>query len=217
MTKLLALTLCSTLAFSQFAYAADSDCLPLTAAEGDDLVALISGMAADSWLQIDIDEEQACTVDRDSLDLDSVTAASYRLSALLDEFAVQATVEGYETWLRVDREFGGELLLNRATGEALDLTAAEFLGDNSQLEASDFFIEYVGTLELAGARLRNVETNIPMLDVTYDHYAGRMAEPEVPAGEVAYLTVGSIGEEILEEFKLVLDISNQLIYMTEAD
>ena len=205
------------LALGQLAYAAEVDCQPLSSVEGEDLVALVSGADADAVLQVNLDEGEVCTLPGGSLDLDEATAATFHVSAALDELAIEAKVEGYETWLRVDSEYSGELLLDRATGEELGLTDAEFLGDNSQLEASDFFIEYVGSLEMSGIALRNVETNIPLLEVPYDHYADREPRPEMSAAEAEFLTVGSIGEEILEGLIITLDIANQRIYMTEAN
>jgi len=216
MKEISVLLLSCGLAVGQLTYAAEGDCQPLASVEGDDLVALILNADADVLQQVDFDDGEVCTLTRESLDLDDANATSFHLSADLNELAVQASVDGYETWLRIDGEYGGELLLDRATGEGLDLTDAEFLGDNSQLEASDFFIEYVGSLEMGGLALRNVETNIPLLEVPYDHYADRGVKPEVSAPGAEFLTVGSIGEEILEELLITLDIANQRIYMTDA-
>jgi len=56
-----------------------------------------------------------------------------------------------------------------------------------------------------------------LLEVPYDHYADRGPRPEMSTAEAEFLTVGSIGEEILEEVIITLDIANQKIYMTEAD
>lgn len=204
------------LALGQLAHAAEDACQPLLGVEGDDLVALVSGAAASAVLQINLDEGQICTLPSGSLDLDDAAAASFHVSAVLDELAIQATVDGFETWLRVDSAYEGELLLDRATGENLGLTDAEFLGDNSQLEASDFFIEYVGSLEIGEMTLRNVETNIPLLEVPYNHYSDRASSLDMSAASAEFLTVGSIGEEILEELIITLDIANRRIYMTDA-
>lgn len=217
MKKLSLLMLSFGLALGQLTYAAEDGCQPLSSVEGDALVALVSGAAASAVLQVNLEEGEVCTLPSGSLDLDDATATSFHVSVALDELAIQATVDGFETWLRVDSAFDGELLLDRTTGEDLGLTEAEFLGDNSQLEASDFFIEYVGSLEMGGVALRNVETNIPLLEVPYDHYATRGARPEQSTTEAEHLTVGSIGEGILEEMILTLDIANQRIYMTEAN
>lgn len=215
MRKISVLSLICGFALSQLAYAAEADCQPLSSVEGDGLVALILDAGTNALLQVNIDKGEVCTLQDDSLELDN--AAPFHVSAVLDEFAVQATVDGYQTWLRIDSDYSGELLLDRATAEELRLTDAEFLGDNSQLEASDFFIEYVGSLEVGGMALRNVETNIPHLEVPYNHYADRAPSPAVSAAEAEFLTVGSIGEEILEELIITLDIANQRIYMTEAN
>lgn len=217
MKKLSPLLLSFGFTLGQLAYAAEKGCQPLPSVEGDDLVALVSGAAASAVLQVNFDEGQVCNLANGSLDLDDTTAATFHVSAVLDELAIQATLDGFETWLRVDSLYEGELLLDRATGEDLGLTDAEFLGDNSQLEASDFFIEYVGSLEMGGIARRNVETKVPSLETPYDHYATRCPRPEQSTPEAEHLTVGSVGEGILEETIITLDIANQRIYMTEAN
>lgn len=217
MRKIPILLLSCSLALGQLASAVEGDCQPLSSVEGDDVVALILGAQASALLQINFDDSEVCTLRGQSLDLDDATSTRFHLSTALDELVIQASVDGYEAWLRVDTEYSGELLLDRATGEALGLTDAEFLGDNSQLEASDFFIEYVGSLEAGEMVLRNVETNIPLLEVPYDHYAGRGPKPQPSTLEAEFLSVGSIGEEILEELIITLDVANQTIYMTDAE
>ena len=216
MNKLSGLWLSAGLAIGQLVYAAEGDCQPLPDAEGDVLVALISGSDANALLHIYFSDDEVCTSQSGALKFDITSSINFHVSADLDELAVQGVVEGFETWLRVDSKYSGELLLDRATAEGLDLTAAEFLGDNSQLEAADFFIEYVGTFEIGEIALRNVETNIPLLEVPYDHYIDRDSKPEMPAPEVAFLTVGSIGAAILEELVITLDIANHQMTMTEA-
>lgn len=217
MKKISTLLFVCGFALEPLAYAAEGECQSLPSAAGDDLVALVMEADVDTLLQINFDEGEVCSFTRGSLDLDEASAASFYVSADLDELALQATVEAYETWLRIDGDYESELLLDRATSEGLDLTAAEFLGDNSQLEAADFFIEYVGLLEMAGMELRNVETNIPLLEMPYDHYKDRGPKPAMTTPEAEFLTVGSIGEEILEDLIITLDIANQRIYMTEAE
>lgn len=197
------------------AQAAQGDCQPLPNAEGDTLVELISRANANAILQINFDDGQVCTLENESLDADGVV--SFHVSAALDELAIQATVEGFQTWLRVDTDYRGELLLDRDAAEGLDLTAAEFLGDNSQLEASDFFVEFVGLLELGAMKLRNVETDIPLLEVPYDHYANRGPRPGLSEPEAEFLTVGSLGEAILEDVIITVDIAKRRIAVTNAD
>ena len=216
MNKLSGLWLSAGLAIGQLAYAAEGDCQPLPDVEGDVLVALISGSDANALLHINFADDEVCTSQSGALKFDITSSINFHVSADLDELAVQGVVEGFETWLRVDSKYSGELLLDRATAEGLDLTAAEFLGDNSQLEAADFFIEYVGTFEIGEIALRNVETNIPLLEAPYDHYIDRDSKPEMPAPEVEFLTVGSIGAAILEELVITLDIANHQMTMTEA-
>lgn len=205
------------LVLGQLTYAAEVECQPLSSVDGDDFVAAISAAAASAVLQVNFDDGEVCVLLNGLSDLDETVGASFHLSAALDEVVVQVSVDGYETWLRIDAEYSGELLLDRATGEDLGLTDAEFLGDNSQLEASDFFIEYVDSLEMGGLVRRDVETNIPLLEVPYNHYSGRGPKPQASTPEAEFLTVGSIGEEILEELIITVDIANQRIYMTEAD
>lgn len=217
MRKISVLLFSYSLVLGQLAYAVEADCQPLSSAEGDDVVALILGAEASAVLQVNFDDSEVCVLQRESLDLDEATSANFHLNAALDELVVQASVDGFETWLRIDSEYDGELLLDRATGEDLGLTDGEFLGDNSQLEASDFFIEYVGSLEAGEMALRNVETNIPSLEVPYDHYADRGPKPQPSTEEAEFLSVGSIGEEILEELIVILDVENQRIYMTNAN
>jgi hypothetical protein len=216
MNKLSGLWLSAGLAIGQLVYAAEGDCQPLPDAEGDVLVALISGSDANALLHIYFADDEVCTSQSGALKFDITSSINFHVSADLDELGVQGVVEGFETWLRVDSKYSGELLLDRATAEGLDLTAAEFLGDNSQLEAADFFIEYVGTFEIGEIALRNVETNIPLLEAPYDHYIDRDSKPEMPAPEVEFLTVGSIGAAILEELVITLDIANHQMTMTEA-
>ena len=204
------------LVIGQSAYTAEADCKPLPDVEGDVLVALVSSSGANALLQINFADDEVCTSQSRSVDFDIATSVNFHVNADLDELAVQGVVEGHETWLRVDSEYSGELLLDRATAEGLDLTAAEFLGDNSQLEAADFFIEYVDSFEIGEFALRNVETNIPLLEVPYDHYIDRDSKLEMSAPEAAFLTVGSIGAAVLEELVITLDIANQQMTMTEA-
>ena len=215
MNKFSCVWLSAGLVISQLAYAAEGDCKPLPDVEGDIIVALVSS-DANALLHINFADEEVCTFQRRLPDFDIATFVNFHVNVDLDELAVQGVVEGYETWLRVDSEYSGELLLDRATAEGLDLTAAEFLGDNSQLEAADFFIEYVSTFEIGEITLRNVETNIPLLEVPYDHYVDRGSKPEMSAPEAAFLTVGSIGAAVLEELVITLDIANQQMTMTEA-
>jgi len=216
MNKFSCLWLSAGLVIGQLAYAADGDCRPLPDAEGDVLVALVAGSDANALLQINFADDEVCSSQSRSHDFDSATSVNFHVNADLDEFSVQGVVESHETWLRVDSEYSGELLLDRATAEGLDLTAAEFLGDNSQLESADFFIEYVGSFEIGEIALRNVETNIPLLEVPYDHYLDRGPKPDMSAPEAAFLTVGSIGAAVLVELVITLDIANQQMTMTEA-
>ena len=217
MQKILVLIVSYSLAQLQMAYAAEGNCQPLPNGERDVFVELLSEADANALLQVNVDDGEVCVIKRGSIALNEATAANFSVSAALDELVVEAAVDGYETWLRIDSAYSGELLLDRATSEKLGLTDAEFIGDNSQLEASDFFIEYVGSLEIGGIRLRSVETNIPLLEVPYDHYADRGSSSEKSTIEAEFLTVGSIGEEILEATIIVLGVANQQIYMTQAN
>ena len=217
MQKILVLIVSYSLVKLQMSYAAEGNCQPLPNGEGDVLVELLSAADANALLRVNFDDGEVCTVQSGSVALDEATVSNFHVSAALGEFVVEAAVEGYETWFRIDSAYSGELLLDRATGEELGLTEAEFLGDNSQLEAADFFIEYVDTLEIGGMVLRNVETNIPLLEVPYDHYIDRGSSSEMSPAEVEFLTVGTIGEEILEAVIITLDIANRRIYMTQAN
>lgn len=209
----LSLALVCTTLLGTNAYSADADCESLPDSEGDVLVALHASYS-EALLRINFDADEVCVVSRGDVEVDAQNGAALHVNSELDEMAVQATVEGFETWLRLDSEYEEELKVDRRTAEGLDLTAAEFLGDNSQLESSDFFIEYVGSLEIGDFQLRNVETKIPLLDSPYDHYEGRS---EIPSADYEFLTVGSIGEEILEDLIIVLDSANNRIYLSEAD
>ena len=180
------------------------------------LAALVSSAETDQLLQINFAEGQVCHITGDAFEASVDSAASYHVNETLGELVVQATVEGYETWLRVDGDYDGELLLDRATAEELDLTSAEFLGDNSQLEASEFFVEFVGSLEVAALSLRNVETEIPALDSSYDHYSARGPVPDAATVEAEFLAAGSLGGEILEDLVITLDIANQLLYVSDT-
>jgi len=204
------------LLLGQFAYSAESDCRPISPVQGDDLVALLVDSESNALLQINVDEGEVCILQGGAPNLEEANSVPLHISSVLDELAIQATVDGLDAWLRIDAELDGELLLDRKTAEGLDLTAAEFLGDNSQLEASDFFIEFVGALEIGQLRLRNVEANIPLLEVPYDHYEGRGNLPESSSAEVGFLTVGSLGEALLEEFILTVDKAKQRVYFTEV-
>lgn len=215
MKKLLLFSFCLSLGLGQMARAAEGACQPFPGVAGDPLVALVSGAGANAVLRIDYDSRQVCTVGDDSLDGEAAT--DFHVNIAQDELAIRAVVEGYQTWLRVDTDYDGELLLDRATAEGLDLTAAEFLGDNSQLEAADFFVEFVGSLELGAKVFRNVETNIPLLEVPYDHYMNRGPKPGASAPEAEFLTVGSLGEAILEEVIIILDIAKRQLVVTDAE
>lgn len=55
--------------------------------------------------------------------------------------------------------------------------------------------------------LHNVETNIPLLAVPYNHYANRDSRSETSALEGEFPMVGLVGEEILEEFIIALYVA----------
>jgi hypothetical protein len=74
----------------------------------------------------------------------------------------------------------------------------------------------VDSFEIGEFALRNVETNIPLLEVPYDHYIDRDSKLEMSAPGAAFLTVGSIGSAMLEELIITLDIVNHQMTMTEA-
>ncbi len=216
MKKFSILCLGCSLALSQFALGAQGDCQSLPSIGGVALAALVSGAQADQLLQINFGQGQVCHITSDAFEAGADSAASYHVNEALGELVVAATVEGYAAWLRVDGDYAGELLLDRATAEDLDLTSAEFLGDNSQLEASEFFVEFVGSLEIAALSLRNVETEIPALDSSYDHYAARGPKPDASTVEAGFLASGSLGDELLEDLVITLDIENQLLYVSDT-
>jgi hypothetical protein len=217
MKKLSVLLLCYGLMQGQLVYSAQGECRQIVDAEGDNLVALLLDAPENALLHIVFDEELVCAVEDGSHDLAAATAISFHVDADLDELVVQATVDGYEGWLRIDTDYPGELLLDRKTSEGLGLTDAEFLGDNSQLEASDFFVEFVGRLEIGDKSLRNVETNIPLLEFPYNHYAGRATQAELSESALEYLSIGSIGEELLVDWVMTIDKANQQVYIAEAN
>lgn len=188
-----------------------AQCESLPAGDSDALVALQSASDGNALLQIDFDEGTVCRLARDGADIDQQAGAAMRVNVDQDELAVQASIDGSTIWLRLDSKSGPGLILDRATSEDLGLTDAEFLGDNSLLEASDFFIEFTDSVEIGGYEMRDVEVSVPRLDIPYDHYAGRGTEPDA---EVR--TVGVIGEELLEDLRLTLDFSNNRIHVTDA-
>lgn len=216
MKKLFLVLICCGLSLSQIAYSAETGCSSLSDSQGDMLVALQLEIGENELLQIDIDRGEVCTLDRSSIDLRAQASTAFHVNSELAELAIAANVEGLDTWLRVDSGYEEFMLLDRATSESLGLTDAEFLGDNSLLEASDFFIEYV-SIELGALKLRSVETNIPHLEVPYDHYAGRGEMLTTSNPESEFLTVGTIGEALLEDFIITLDTVNKRMYMTEAE
>ncbi|MBT6481289.1 MAG: hypothetical protein HN872_03440 [Gammaproteobacteria bacterium] len=216
MKKLFLVLISCGLSLGQTVYSAEISCSSLFDAEGDMLVALQREIGENELLQIDIDSEEVCTLERSSVDLKAQTSTAFHVNSELSELAIAANVEGLDTWLRVDSGYREVMLLDRVTSESLGLTDAEFLGDNSLLEASDFFIEYV-SIELGALKLRSVETNIPHLEVPYDHYAGRGEMLTTSNPESEFLTVGTIGEALLEDFIITLDTVNKRMYMTEAE
>lgn len=212
----IALLLSSICYTATFATAADADCSPLPDYEdapSDVLVALRGQLGSDELLQIDFDEAQYCILQRADGELDGV-AAAMRVDTNLDELTVLASIDGVDVWLRIDNAFPDEVVLDRATGESLGLTDAEFLGDNSLLEASDFFVEFVDAIEIGDFVIRDAEANIPRLDAPYDHYAGRASAEAVAQADSR--SVGSIGETLLEQLVLTLDFDNNRVYAADA-
>ncbi len=199
------------------AQAAEAGCQALTSAQDDMLVALASQTSDDQLLQVSFEDGTYCIIEREGIDLDDIAGSALHLNSSLDEIAVLATLDGVDAWLRVDYLFSGAMILDRATGEELGLTDAEFLGDNSLLEASDFFIEYVYSFEIGEFEIDDVEVNIPRLDAAYDHYADRDPRPAMTDPEAEFLTVGSIGEALLEKLSMTFDFANEKIYATEAN
>lgn len=199
------------------AAAADANCRPLPDyedASGDVLVALQGQLASGELLQIDFDAAQYCILQRADGELDGVAGAALRVDTGLDELAVLASIDGVDLWLRIDNAFPDEIVLNRATGESLGLTDAEFLGDNSLLEASDFFVEFVDVIEVGDFVISDAEASIPRLDASYDHYAGRASAQAVAQADS--LSVGSIGETVLEQLVLTIDFENNRVYAADA-
>ena len=173
-------------------------------------------MSESELLQLDFEEASYCIIERESSALDGQASARLHVNTNLDEIAILATLDGVDAWLRVDYLFSDAMILDRATGEELGLTDAEFLGDNSLLEASDFFVEYMYSLELGGYEIEDVEVSIPRLDAPYDHYAGRATNAAMTDPEAEIRTVGSIGEAMLKGLLMTFDFSNKKIYTTEA-
>lgn len=190
---------------------AAAQCESLPSGDADVLVTLLSSVNENALLQVDFDEGTVCSLEREAASLDEQSSAAFRLNADAQELAVEAELDGTAMWLRIDSNSTPALILDRETSESLGLTAAEFLGDNSLLEASDFFIEFVDSLRIGGYVLRDVEASIPRLDMPYDHYADRGIEPDA-----AVRTVGTIGEETLEDLRITLDVGNNRIYIGEA-
>ncbi len=215
---LVVLTGCILL-LGQVAYAAQGDCLTLPTdddMQGDILVALASQTDDSELLQIDFEEALFCIIDRNSSDLDGQASTAMYLNSSLDELAIYATIDGLDAWLRVDFLFSDAMVLDRVTSEELGLTEAEFLGDNSLLEASDFFVEFMNSLKIGEFEMADVEVNVPRLDAPYDHYAGREPRPDMPEPNAEFLTVGSIGEVVLEGLLMTFDFANDRIYTTQA-
>jgi len=189
---------------------AAAQCESLPSGDTDVLVSLLSSSDVNGLLQVDFDEGTVCSLERDAAGLDAQSSAAVRLNAEAQELVVEAEVDGTALWLRIDSSSSQALILDRETSEDLGLTAAEFLGDNSLLEASDFFIEFVDSVQIGGYVLRDVEASIPRLDMPYDHYADRGFD------SAAVRTVGTIGEESLEHLRITLDVANNRIYISEA-
>ncbi|PCJ24641.1 MAG: hypothetical protein COA96_08945 [SAR86 cluster bacterium] len=209
--------LLSSLILCPAAFAVDSNCSSFADNEssGDFLIALVSSASNDSLLQVDFDNEEICTLDRDraASDISDQAVAEFHINASQDEFAVKATVEDFSTWLRIDTEYSEELLLDRKTGEGLGLTEAEFQGDNSQLEGQDFFTEFVDTFLIGSFEPRSVEASIPHFGVSYEHYQGRGELPVMPDAAAEFLTVGTIGQKVLERLIITLDVAESKMYL----
>ncbi|MEX0963894.1 MAG: hypothetical protein WDZ52_07640 [Pseudohongiellaceae bacterium] len=205
-----------SLAISQLVSSAQAQCENLPSSESDVLLSLRSAVNENNLLQVNFDEGVFCLVARDAVDLEQLASSAVHVNPDLDEIAVQSAVDGFETWLRIDSKYEDALVLDRKTSEDLGLTDAEFLGDNSLLEASNFFIEYVASLEIGDYQLRDIEANIPHLKVPYDQYQGRGPKPALSDPEAEHLTVGTIGEAVLEDLIITLDFTNNRIYMTAA-
>jgi hypothetical protein len=165
---------------------------------------------------LNLGDNEICTLNRTSTDLSGHASKSLQINSTLDGFAAQATVEDFDTWWRIDSSYSEELLVQRSTAEALGLTDVEFLGDNSLLEASDFFVEYVGSLGIGSYELRNVEADIPHFKVTFDHYQDKGPMPEMSDEAVKFITVGTIGEGILKDLLLTLDLLESKMYLSSS-
>jgi len=184
--------------------------------QGDILLALQSEGNDDRLLQVDFEEASYCFLQHETSSLEGQASAAIHVNTALDELAIQATIEGVDIWLRIDGEFSDLMLLDRDTSDGLGLLDAEFLGDNSLLEASDFFVEYLDSLALGEFEIPDVEVNIPRLDAAYDHYAGRGSLPSETELEAEFITVGSIGEALLEGLLMTFDFADNRVYMTQA-
>ncbi len=207
-----------TFSLVQITHSAESACRPLPEADGDFFVALVTANDSDSILQIDFDKEEVCKLDSGSIDSSEDSSAPFHVDLVLNEFAVEATFEqGFTTWIRIDKKYSESLLLDRKTGEGLGLTEAEFLGDNSILEAEDFFKEFLGSLQIGSLELRDVEASIPRFGVSYDHYQGREPVPAATDAASQFLTVGTLGARELERLIITLDIANQRMYLMTSN
>lgn len=207
------------LSLGQLAYGAQAECVELPSDEGIDgdiILSLKPQLSDGQLLQVDFDEAMYCIVERDSAELDGQASTAMHVNTDLDELAISAAIDGVAIWLRVDNSFSDAMVLDRNTSEGFGLTEAEFLGDNSLLEASDFFVEFLDSVEFGEFVIDDVEVNIPRLDAPYDHYSGRGPLPTMTDPNVGFLTVGSVGEELLEDLLMTFDFSNNRIYTMQA-
>ncbi|PCI73821.1 MAG: hypothetical protein COB20_15810 [SAR86 cluster bacterium] len=88
----------------QAVQAAEESCesFPNAGSDGDLLVALVVSASDDSLLQLNLDDNEVCTLNRTSTDLSDLASTSFHINTTLDEFTVQVTVEDFDTWLRIN-------------------------------------------------------------------------------------------------------------------
>jgi len=163
------------------------------------LASLGAGISRGEIVVIDFPKSEICVLAQSE---PKITEGALVVNTEIDELAIAASIDGsYDVLLRLDLNFGFELLIERLIGEDIGLTDMEFLSDNSGVGAEDFFAEQIGILEVGGTDFDGLFAEVPRYGISYNHYEGIDNAGLVDTNT----TRGSLGLAALRDMVLTLD------------
>lgn len=163
------------------------------------LASLGAGISRGEIVVIDFPKSEICVLAQSE---PKITEGALVVNTEIDELAIAASIDGsYDVLLRLDLNFGFELLIERLIGEDIGLTDMEFLSDNSGVGAEDFFAEQIENLEVGGTNLYGLFAEIPRYGISYNHYEGI----DNVGLDDTNTTRGSLGLAALRDMVLTLD------------